>query len=219
MSLSALELEISRCQRCANILCGYGIEPRPVFHGATGAPVFLIGQAPGKTEYVLRRPFQGGAGKAIKSLFIACGLRDFDRLVYQTSVTKCFPGRREGSSSDRLPSVREVHNCLPFLLRQLDIVRPRLIVCLGLLSWKAFLSMCEADQPGYCEREIGINNPNEAKIPHLVGRLLAWRGSLVIPMIHPAGSANGARSRYPEHDRKSKELLQASFTSIGVNDL
>lgn len=219
MSLSDLELKISTCRRCESTLCRYGIEPRPVFDGRAWAPVFLIGQAPGKTEYELRKPFQGEAGKSIKSLFHSCGLRDFERVVYQTSVTKCFPGRREGTSADRMPSVREVKNCIPFLTQQLDIVKPKLLVCLGLLSWKAFLSMHEADQPGYCERVVGISKPNEAKIPHLVGRRFTWRGSLVIPMIHPAGSANGARSKYPDLDRKSKELLKESFLDIGIHDL
>lgn len=219
MSLSDLGVEISSCRRCESTLCRYGIEPRPVFAGGAGAPVFLIGQAPGKTEYELGKPFQGDAGKTIKSLFVACGLRDFDRVVYQTSVTKCFPGRREGTSADRMPSVREVKNCMPFLKQQLDIVKPKLLVCLGQLSWKAILSMNEADQPGYCARVIGISKPNEAKIPHVVGRRFTWRGSLVIPMIHPAGSANGARSKYPDLDKKSKELLEASFVDIGVHDL
>lgn len=108
MSLSDLELKISTCRRCESTLCRYGIEPRSVFDGRAWAPVFLIGQAPGKTEYELRMPFQGDAGKSIKSLFLSCGLRDFERVVYQTSVTKCFPGRREGTSADRMPSVREV---------------------------------------------------------------------------------------------------------------
>jgi len=190
-----------------------------MFDGRAWAPVFLIGQAPGKTEYELRKPFQGEAGKSIKSLFLSCGLRDFERVVYQTSVTKCFPGRRDGTSSDRMPSVQEVNNCMPFLTQQLGIVKPKLIICLGLLSWKAFLLKQEADQPGYCESVVGIIKPNEAKIPHLVGRRFTWRGSFVIPMIHPAGSANGARAKYPALDRKSKELLKESFLEIGIHNL
>jgi uracil-DNA glycosylase len=108
---------------------------------------------------------------------------------------------------------------MPFITQQLDIVKPKILVCLGQLSWKAYLLIHEADQPGNCARVIGISKPNEVKIPHVVGRRFTWRGSLVIPMIHPAGSANGARSKYPDLDKQSKELLEASLLDIGVNDL
>jgi uracil-DNA glycosylase family 4 len=115
-----------------------------------------------------------------------------------------------------MPSAGEVKNCLPYLARQLEIVRPKLLVCLGGLAWRAFLSLRERELPGYCERELGIRKPSKVKVPHVVGRRFLWRNTLVLPMIHPAGSANGARSRYPEHDLKSKQLLRASFVEIGA---
>jgi uracil-DNA glycosylase len=98
----------------------------------------LIGQAPGPTEYERNAPFQGDAGVSIRALFSACGLKDFDGIVYQTSVTKCFPGRRPKASSDRKPSAQEIKNCSDFLVRQLDLLRPKLIVCLGELAWKSY---------------------------------------------------------------------------------
>ena len=219
MQLEVLEKQIKECRRCESQLERYGVLPRPIFSGNAGYPIFLLGQAPGRTEYERNAPFQGDAGKTIKALFAKCGLRNFDGVVYQTSVTKCFPGRRLSSSTDRMPSSREVANCLPFLARQLEIVGPKLLVCLGGLSWKAFLSMQEAEQPGFCSREIGLGKPSEVKVPHMVGRRFLWRSTLVLPMIHPAGSANGARAKYPDHDRNSLELLRASFLEIGVNDL
>jgi uracil-DNA glycosylase family 4 len=219
MQLELLEKQIKECRRCESSLGRYGVVPRPIFSGRTDYPIFLLGQAPGRTEYEKNAPFQGDAGKSIKALFAKCGLRNFDNVVYQTSVTKCFPGRRAGSSTDRVPSAAEVANCLPFLAWQLEALGPKLLVCLGGLSWKAFLSMQETDQPGFCSREIGIAKPSEVKVPHMVGRRFHWRSTLVLPMIHPAGSANGARAQYPEQDRNSIELLKASFAEIGVNDL
>lgn len=219
MQLKVLEKQIKECRRCESQLEKYGVLPRPIFAGSAGYPIFLLGQAPGRTEYEKNAPFQGEAGKAIKALFAKCGLHNFDDVVYQTSVTKCFPGRRLSSSTDRMPSYGEVANCLPFLARQLEIVMPKLLVCLGGLSWKAVLSMQEADQPGFCSREIGVAKPSGVKVPHMVGRRFHWRSTLVLPMIHPAGSANGARAQYPDHDRNSLELLRASFAEIGVNDL
>lgn len=214
--LDALEERISACRLCEGTLSKYGVQPRPIFHGGAGYPVFLLGQAPGRTEYERGKPFQGDAGRSIRALFAQCGLHDFDRVVYQTSVTKCFPGRRAGSSTDRMPGRCEVANCLPFLARQLELVRPRLLVCLGGLSWKAWLSMQEADQPGFCVRELGVARPGDARVPHVVGRRFCWGSTVVLPMIHPAGSANGARARFPEHDAGSKALLATLLVELGV---
>src|SRR5512147_416273 len=139
-SLARLEEEIRSCRKCEGILSQFGVVPRPIFRGAEGCPVMLIGQAPGPREYERHLPFQGDAGASIRELFSACGLTDFDGVVYQTSVTKCFSGRRPNSSSDRKPGAQEVRNCLGFLARQLDLLRPKLIVCLGELAWKSYVS-------------------------------------------------------------------------------
>ena len=219
MTLSKLEIEIQACRKCARTLCKFDVEPRPIFSGGVGYPIFLLGQAPGKTEYVKRAPFQGDTGKSIKAQFAACGLSNFERTVYQTSVTKCFPGRRPNASTDRMPSASEVKNCLPYLERQLELVKPKLLVCLGGLSWKAFLSMQEAAEPGFCLRKIGIARPSDVKVPHMVGRFFQWHSTLVLPMIHPAGSANGARSRYPDEDQKSKALLTSMLAKLGLCDV
>jgi len=188
--LENLEKKISSCRKCESILHKYGVVPRPIFRGGVGYPIFLIGQAPGKTEYERNEPFQGDAGRSIKALFDECGLQDFDRVVYQTSVTKCFPGRRPRATTDRVPSTNEVTNCLPFLEKQLRIVSPQLIVCLGGLSWKAFLSMQENECPGVCKQELDIEKPSNVKLPDVVGRKFVWHDMIVVPMIHPAGNAN-----------------------------
>ena len=196
------------CQKCVGNLAKYSIVPRPIFGGGKGYPILLIGQAPGKTEYERHAPFQGEAGRSIKSLFASCGLRDFDRKVYQTSITKCFPGRRPTASSDRAPSAQEVTNCSPFLARQLTLLQPKLIVCLGMLSAKAYVEMREREEPGYGRATFGKASTGDLKVPDLVGRRFVWKGAVILPMIHPAGSANGSRALYPEQDQESKRLLR-----------
>lgn len=217
--LEVLEKQIKQCRLCAQTLSAYGIEPRPIFSGKSDYPIFLLGQAPGRTEYEKNAPFQGDAGKSIKSLFSECGLNNFDDVVYQTSVTKCFPGRRSSSSTDRMPSSAEVSNCLPFLMQQLELIQPKLLVCLGGLSWKAFLKMQERESPGYCSRELAISRPSDVKVTHMVGKRLQWRSTAVLPMIHPAGSANGARAAHPDLDNRSKVLLKNLLIEIGAYDL
>jgi DNA polymerase len=216
-SFAELEREMHRCTKCSITLGQFGVVPKPIFAGRAGSPIFLLGQAPGRTEYEKGLPFQGESGASIKSLFAKCGLTNFDDVVYQTGVTKCFPGRHPGKSTDRMPSRQEVLNCLPFLSRQLALIEPRLLVCLGSLSWKAVLDMIEREQPGFCASEVGVPMPASARISHLVGRRFAWRSTIVLPMIHPAGSANGARAKYPEADKASKELLRLSLTEIGAS--
>lgn len=212
--MEALAREMRSCAQCARHLSKYGVEPRPIFGGGVGYPVVLIGQAPGKTEYERNAPFQGSAGKSIRALFASCGLRDFEHTVYQTSVTKCFPGRLEKGTTDRMPSVQEVENCVPFLARQIGLLQPKLMVCLGGLSWKAYVGMREREDPGYCRREIGREKAAELRVPDMVGRRFKWGSTVVIPMIHPAGSANGARAQFPGQDGESKRLLREEIEGI-----
>ncbi len=219
MQLNTLEVGIQACRKCESILCKYGVEPRPIFSGGIGYPIFLLGQAPGKTEYDKRAPFQGDAGKSIKAQFAAAGLKSFEGTVYQTSVTKCFPGRLPGKSTDRKPNTTEVKNCLPFLEEQLRLVQPKLLVCLGGLSWTAFLSLKERADPGFCSREVGIARPSVPTVPDMVGRRFHWGSTIVLPMIHPAGSANGARAKYPDQDRASKDLLAQSIAELGLSQI
>lgn len=214
MPLNCLADEMRSCRKCASKLSEYGVVPRPIFGGGAGYPVILIGQAPGRTEYERNAPFQGDAGASIKSLFGSCGLRDFDSIVYQTSVTKCFPGRRPGASTDRVPSISEVNSCSPFLAKQLELLKPKLIVCLGGLSWKAYVTMREREEPDYCLREFGKRKPQDLRVPDLVGRRFLWRDAVVLPMIHPAGSANGSRAQYPSQDLESKRLLREELQQL-----
>src|SRR5690606_32636087 len=131
MTLRKLSEDIQACRKCEASLARYGVCPRPISSTGERRPIMLLGQAPGITEYHTGQPFQGGAGRAIRELFRISGVSDFDRLVYQTSVMKCFPGRLPTASSDRTPSAAEVKNCAPFLTQQIRFLQPRILVCLG----------------------------------------------------------------------------------------
>lgn len=143
-TVGELDKEIRSCVRCASILAHWPedgpprsepVVPRPVLSEPISAPILLIGQAPGPTEYRTGRPFSGGAGDGIRELMAICGLPSalFDRLVYQTSVVKCFPGRKLNGRhwEDRVPCGGMVSNCKPFLEAQITLVQPRLIITLG----------------------------------------------------------------------------------------
>lgn len=91
--------------------------------GNLNAALMLVGQAPGRTEDEMREPFVGAAGKLLDRLLHIAGLRR--EKAYITSIVQFFP------PDNRLPTEEEAMHCMPFLKRQIGIVRPKLIVALG----------------------------------------------------------------------------------------
>jgi uracil-DNA glycosylase family 4 len=148
---TGLDSEIRSCTRCAAVLAAHYENPptamrcvvsRPILSPPMRAPIMLIGQAPGLTEYTTGRPFSGQAGVAIRQLFSSCGVpfMNFDRLVYQTSAVKCFPGRQvdqRGRYADRPPCTKMLRHCSHFLARQIEEMQPKIIVTLGNVAAKA----------------------------------------------------------------------------------
>ncbi|WP_157764570.1 uracil-DNA glycosylase family protein [Rhodobacter sp. CZR27] len=138
----------------------------------------LVGQAPGLTEYISGRPFSGPAGEEARALFEQCGLRrdQFDVLVYQTSVVKCFCGRKEGSNGrpeDVVPPAPIVRACKPFLVRQIEIFKPKLIVCLGAFAAghvQRLFGLATGAQEDYVGRIDFVGDMGVAYLPHTSGR-------------------------------------------------
>ncbi len=157
LALAALGEELRDCRRCklcetrTHVVFGEG-NPRP--------RVLFIGEAPGETEDRLARPFVGRAGELLdKIIENAMGLRRGD--VYIANVNKCRPpGNRE-------PAPDEVAACLPFLRRQIEILRPEVIVTLGkVATWNL----------------LGATAPMRV----LRGSTQQFAGIPVIPTWHPA---------------------------------
>ena len=111
---------ISVCDRCP--LHRSRRNPVPG-EGPLDAAVMVVGEAPGRTEDEQGRPFVGAAGSLLTKLLAEAGL-DRSR-VYITNVVKCRP------PGNRDPTDEEIEACLPYLLEQIKIVRPRVIIALG----------------------------------------------------------------------------------------
>lgn len=135
-SLAQLHHEMHACRRCLD--AGHQIEPGAVFRGGSGAQVLLIGQAPGVTEVVAKRPFNASSGRRLFQWLGEAGWdeADFRERHYMTAVTKCFPGKGKNGKGDRVPSRAEQQICRPFLDRELTLVNPRLIILVGGLAIK-----------------------------------------------------------------------------------
>ena len=105
--------------------------------GLVGAPVMMIGEAPGEQESLQGRPFVGKAGKNLDAFLAQAGM---DRAaLYVTNVVKFRPTRTSaaGRTVNRPPTQEEVRLFLPWLLREINLVNPKYIITLGNVPLKA----------------------------------------------------------------------------------
>jgi len=126
--------KLRACTRCSNMY-----RP-PIVCGPLTSKVLLVGQAPGDKEPALGRPFAWTAGKQLFKWFAPLGLNEteFRERVYIAAVCRCFPGKNP-QGGDRVPSPVEVANCRPWLEREIELLRPALIVPVGRVAIEQFL--------------------------------------------------------------------------------
>ena len=112
--------EIASCRKCD--LYKYRKNPVPG-EGRLDADIMFVGEAPGAQEDEMGRPFVGAAGKLLTELIESIGLKRED--VYITNVIKCRP------PNNRDPTDKEIEACSPYLIRQIQLIKPKIIVALG----------------------------------------------------------------------------------------
>jgi DNA polymerase len=127
--------------------------------GSPKAELVFIGEGPGADEDIQGLPFVGRAGKLLTQMIEAMGLQRKD--VYICNVVKCRPPQ------NRAPEPDEVETCSPYLLRQIDVINPKVLVCLGAVAAKTLL-----------ETNRGITQYR--------GQWLEWRGRKLMATYHPA---------------------------------
>ena len=135
--------------------------------GLVGAPVMMIGEAPGEQESLQGRPFVGKAGKNLDAFLAQAGM---DRAaLYVTNVVKFRPTRTSaaGRTVNRPPTQEEVRLFLPWLLREINLVNPKYIITLGNVPLKALTG-------------------RGSVIGDLHGDFIDWQGRRLFPMYHPA---------------------------------
>lgn len=155
-ALDELAAELADCDRCPLAQT----RTKLVFGaGSPSARLMFVGEAPGRDEDAQGIPFIGRAGKLLDRIIIAMGLTRDE--VYIGNILKCRP------PENRNPNASEVVQCLPFLKRQIGIIRPDLIVCLGGVAAQTLL-----------ETKQGIGK--------LRGRFLDYAGTKLLCTYHPA---------------------------------
>ena len=120
MRLEDLAEEILRCEKCPLHLNRKRAVPG---EGNPNSRIMFVGEAPGRNEDEMGRPFVGAAGKLLEELLISIGLRRQD--VFITNVVKCRP------PNNRDPRPEEIEACLPYLKAQIELIDPEILVPLG----------------------------------------------------------------------------------------
>jgi DNA polymerase len=154
--LEAIRSELENCQRCKlhrtrrTIVFGEGNEK---------ARLMLIGEGPGNDEDVQGRPFVGKAGQLLTKILQSIGVDREE--VYIANIIKCRPPQ------NRNPEPDEIETCYPFLLKQIQAIRPRIICALGTFSAQTLLR-------------------TDVKITALRGKAYDFSGIQLFPTYHPA---------------------------------
>jgi len=176
---SAGSLDELNSQICSCMKCPLGAT-RTRFVFGTGNPrasLMLIGEAPGADEDAQGEPFVGKAGQLLNKILEAIGFRREE--VYICNILKCRP------PGNRKPAAEEVEQCLPYLQKQIALVQPAVILCLGLTAAENLLETSES-------------------LTRLRGRILSYEGIPLMVTYHPA-----ALLRNPNWKRPTWEDVQA----------
>jgi DNA polymerase len=155
-SLPMIREDLGECTRCKL----HSTRHKIVFgDGNPKAELVFVGEGPGADEDAQGLPFVGRAGKLLTQMIEAMGLQRKD--VYICNVVKCRP------PGNRQPEEDEVRACSPFLLRQIDTIAPKAIVCLGAVAAKTLLQ-------------------TNRGISQFRGEWLEFRGRKLLATYHPA---------------------------------
>ncbi len=156
MNLSELREEVENCKKCTL----YQSRNKLVFGvGSETADIMFVGEAPGYYEDIQGEPFVGAAGQLLDKLLRSIGLTRQD--VYIGNVLKCRP------PDNRDPLPEEIEACVPFLYKQIEIIKPKIVCTLGNYATRVILG-------------------KTVNISAIRGKKTLGRGYYVFPTYHPA---------------------------------
>ena len=180
MTLQELSKSLHNCQLCKLAKLG---RTQVVFGvGNPHASVMFVGEAPGFNEDLKGEPFVGAAGKLLNDLLQSANLsRD---QIYIANVIKCRP------PNNRDPEPDEVETCKPFLMQQIQMIRPKLVCTLGNWATQTLL-----------ERKVGITK--------VKAQAFYMKDFVIFPLLHPAAALHqgGLLDTLKEDFKKLKEFI------------
>jgi uracil-DNA glycosylase family 4 len=133
--LAAVRERVGACTKCAHLACS---RTQTVFGvGNPDADLMFIGEAPGADEDQQGEPFVGRAGQLLTRILKAMNFARED--VYIANILKCRPDMPSGSFGNRPPTPTEMQTCQPYLVEQIDIIQPSVLVALGAVAVEGLL--------------------------------------------------------------------------------
>lgn len=176
--LEKLKKEVLNCKKCSL----WKERTKPVFgEGSLKAKVMFVGEAPGYWEDKKGKPFVGRAGKFFDELLNSIGLRR--EKIYLTNILKCRPPK------NRDPKKEEIEACFPYLKKQIEIIKPKIICALGRHSVKVLM------------KKYGLKKEIKP-IEKIHGKVFKAKEFKIIPFYHPA---------FALYQPNKKEILKKDF--------
>jgi uracil-DNA glycosylase len=191
-ALAAHQEALRQCRQCPDM------HPPSIVGAAVRSPVMILGQAPGRHEGELGRPFAWTAGKTLFQWFARIGLPEeaFRQRVYMAAVCRCFPGPQPRGGGDRVPSRAEIERCHAWLAAEIALLTPRLLIPVGRLAIAQIMS---------------VDN-----LVDVIGRQhrvrLAGHELDAIPLPHPSGVSSWHRTA------PGKDLLEDALRLIAGHE-
>jgi len=188
--MEQLKQEVLSCKKCElhhtrhNVIFG---------EGNHGAKILIIGEAPGHDEDIIGRPFVGKSGQLLDKILAACGFTR-EQHVYISNIVKCRP------PGNRVPTDQEAKTCIPYLMKQIELIDPLILLPLGASALRVFFG-------------------KEYRITQVHGNWLNWYNKLVMPVYHPAAllrNPNLKRDTWEDYKkvvRKYRELVDPQHFS------
>lgn len=155
--MDQLNYEIQHCTKCELSKS----RNKPIFgEGHPKAGIVIIGEAPGRDEDRIGRPFIGKSGQLLDKILIACGFTR-QKHVFISNIVRCRP------PNNRPPKEEEAKKCIPYLYRQIELIDPKILILLGATALKYMLGP-------------------DHRITREHGTWLNWNNRLTMPVYHPA---------------------------------
>lgn len=185
-----LKEEIVSCTKCVlakgrtNVVFG---------EGPFNAKIMCVGEGPGHDEDIQGRPFVGRSGQLLDKILGVCGFNRKEH-VFIGNIVKCRPPQ------NRAPFPDERASCLPYLMKQIEVIDPKIVILLGATALN------------------GLVDP-KLKITQVRGNWIEWNGRLAMPTFHPAAllrNPNLKKDSWEDFKKviiKYRELVDPNHTS------
>lgn len=152
-----LKEDVLKCTKC-----GLAHSRQHVIFGEgnINGGILIIGEAPGRDEDIQGRPFVGKSGQLLDKILAVCGFTRNEH-VFISNIVKCRP------PENRVPTPEEAALCMPWLLKQIELINPKILILLGATALKCMMGQ-------------------DRKITHERGNWIIWHERLAMPVYHPS---------------------------------